>query len=537
MQPQCLPFTSIPHTSRLFADYLYNFTKVQDLYGAAPFERAWWKSQADALNYPADRRHAVADLLKQQNEQWGAGQQTLANIAKLREGANAVVTGQQVTLFGGELFSLLKALTAIKAAKQATEAGSPAVPVFWMATEDHDIAEVSSATLLDSGHLRTLSLKARSNGGPVGRVTFGDELTPLLDEASKLLGDTELTDILRESYKPGATFTDSFARFLSRLFADHGLILIDASTPEFHRIAQPVFAGAARYANELDGLLLERDHQLAARGYHAQVHVTPNTTLLFSLKNGVRKAIQRANGGYVIAGTKEKLSPDQFAKDAESNPENFSANALLRPVVQDFLLPTLAYVGGPAEVAYFAQSEVIYKKLLRRVTPILPRISATLIEPATQRLLAKYKLRLRDLFNHELDLTRELAKRTLPQNVVSTFEKSTAELEATLQRLNESLTQLDPTLVSAADKAGSKMRYQLSRLHGRAASAILRREQDVARHAQHMHAALYPHDALQERKLAGAYFLAKHGLQLLPQLADSLNASCPDHQILVLHPE
>src|SRR4051812_5226652 len=180
MRPECLPISSIPHVSRLFQDYLNNFERVSSFYPRPPFSNIY-ASEAKSLNYPADRRQRVADVLEKQNRSWGASAKTLENIARLRQGAAAVVTGQQVSLFGGPLFSLLKALTAVKHAAAATAAGVEAVPIFWLATEDHDLAEVSSTTLYDKAFgLRKLAVSAQAiEGAPVGTVRFGEEIRPL----------------------------------------------------------------------------------------------------------------------------------------------------------------------------------------------------------------------------------------------------------------------------------------------------------------------------------------------------------------------
>src|SRR5262249_45913362 len=152
LESRCLSFSRIPHTSRLFDDYLHHFDKVRQFYARPPLQHEWWQEEIKKIQYPAERRKQVAAILERQNREFGAGEKTLANIERLREGAPAMVTGQQVGLFGGPLFCVLKALTAVKLAEEAD-----AVPVFWMATEDHDYEEINAVNFPAGDHLQKFS--------------------------------------------------------------------------------------------------------------------------------------------------------------------------------------------------------------------------------------------------------------------------------------------------------------------------------------------------------------------------------------------
>ncbi len=221
----------------------------------------------------------------------------------------------------------------------------------------------------------------------------------MVEAAAGFLGDSEVMKFLREAYRPGENFGSAFARLFSRLFAEWGVILLDASDPDLHRIAAPIYGAAIERAAELDDALLARGRELEAAGYHQQVKVTPSSTLLFTLRDGARVPVHRRKNG---SGADFLVNDEVFSADmlrrVASAPEQFSANVLLRPVVQDYLLPTLAYVGGAAEIAYFGQGAVVYKALLGRATPILPRFSATLVEAKPQALLERYGLSVPDIF-------------------------------------------------------------------------------------------------------------------------------------------
>jgi bacillithiol biosynthesis cysteine-adding enzyme BshC len=539
VKSECLPFSQIPHTTHLFADFLSGHSKVHQFYPRSAYFNQWFKDEASVVRYEAERRQHVSSILERQNQSWGASARTIENIARLRAGASAVVTGQQVGLFGGPLFSMLKALTTVKLADQATQSGVDCVPVFWLATEDHDLAEVNDVSLPGAdAFLQKLTAPAQGlPDAPVGTVRLGSEIQSVVEAAAGLLGPSEVSDFLREAYRPGETFGIAFACLFARLFADWGVILLDAADAEFHQIAEPIYRAAIERAEELDEALLSRGHALEAAGYHQQVKVTPSSTLLFTLRNGARVPVHRrvnGDGSAEFLMEEERTSRDELLRRVSSSPQDFSGNALLRPVIQDYLLPTLAYTGGSAEVAYFAQVAVVYEALLGRVTPIVPRFSATVVEAKPKGLLERYGLRLPDLFQGPEPLRELVAARTLPKELQSAFDQAEASLEKSLAAIREALAKLDSTLVDSATNAASKMQHQLTQLRARAARAEVRQTEVLGRHADLLCNSLYPNKALQEREIAGICFIARHGTEFLRGLYDAIHPDCLDHQVITI---
>ncbi|MGO9519254.1 MAG: bacillithiol biosynthesis cysteine-adding enzyme BshC [Candidatus Korobacteraceae bacterium] len=531
--PDCISFRSIPHTTRIFTDFLSYSPEIRRFFPAEP-DAAHVIALARSVPRALERQARVAIALEKQNRAWGASEQTLSNIQRLREGAFAVVTGQQVGLFGGPLMSLFKVASALALAKQVQEAGVDCVPVFWLASEDHDLDEVNQALFL-THDFNLVPFKARTSGtagAPVAHIRFAGGTDEIVAQAAGLLGNSFAADYLRESYTEGETFSNAFAKLYTRIFAEQGLILLDPADPELHRAAVPLFVEALHRSAELDQAVLERNRELQTAGYHEQVKVTRESTPLFALIDGTRVPVHRKNGAYAI-GT-ERLSGEEMEQRLAAAPENFSANVLLRPVLQDYWLPTLAYIGGPAEVAYFAQAAVLYEKLLGRITPILPRMSATLIGPRIERLLLKYEVELPELFHGECQLRDCLAARSLPPELKHNFELARRAIQVNLQRISTSLQKLDPTLMEAAERAASKMRYQVDRLEKRAAQAELRRSEVLARHAAQIENALYPNKSLQEREIAALHFYGSHGPQLINRLIESAQTRCPEHKVLRL---
>ncbi|MGD0213719.1 MAG: bacillithiol biosynthesis cysteine-adding enzyme BshC [Terriglobales bacterium] len=544
-----MPFTQIPHSTRLFLDYLAYTPSVRGMYPRSPIFSDWMKDEAvkdeaERLVYDRARRGKVSEILERQNRAWGASSKTLANVERLRRGALAAVTGQQVGLFGGPLFSIFKALTAVKLAEQATAAGVECVPIFWLATEDHDLAEVSHVALLsEHGPPEPFAVEGRAFerdavvGAPVGAVKFGPEIGPVVERAASLLGGSEVATWLREAYRPGETLGSAFALLFARLFADWGVILLDPADKEFHDLAKPLFRAAIERVSELDEALLGRGKAIEAAGYHQQVKVTPATTLLFEVKDGVRTVVRRrsngangTNGDFAVG--EQRISRQQLLERIDESPEKFNPNVLLRPVVQDYLLPTLVYTGGAAEVAYFAQVAVVYEKLLGRVTPILPRFSATLLEPKPARILTRYQLGLPEVLHGPEKVREAIAVRSLPADLQARFSEAYANAEQSMTAVRESLSKLDSTLIKAADRVRMSIWKQINRLHGRASRAELLRNEVIARHADAVSDAVFPHKVLQEREVAGVSFVARYGPELLVNLHREIHPDCHDHQVI-----
>lgn len=533
MDSECLSMRDVPGTSRLFLDFLSHSLQIRPFYPTSTLSIDELM-QAQQGEIPSDRRQRVATVLTHQNQRWNAQNETFNNIERLRNGARAVVTGQQVGLFLGPAYTIYKAVTVIRLARELTSRGVEAVPVFWLASEDHDLAEVNHTFIPDGSRgLRRLETASRAGeSAPVGDIVLQDDVGALVEEIKALIGDSEVVELVRGAYVPGKSFATAFAELMTKLFSSHGLILLEPSDPEFHEIGAPLLQLAAEKADVLTAALLSRNKELESAGYHAQVKVTNSSTLLFFLKDGTRTAVHRKNAHFSVNG--EQWTAEEFQNRIAKNPELFTANVLLRPVLQDYLLPTAAYIAGPAETAYFAQVQVVYEHLLGRTTPIWPRFSATLIAPRLASWMRKYGLHLRDVLKPKDDFVRTLAKRTIPADLKDDFDRSREQLERLVGPLLHSLKKLDPSVAAAGEVSARKMRYQLERLEFRSARAHLHREQTLERHATLLTSMLFPERELQERHIAGVYFLGKFGTELIDRLIASYHPECPDHQVFSL---
>ena len=537
MKTECYPISLLPGLSRLFLDFAERRDALTPFFPASAYSTEWMTIRPVL---PPAGRETLCNLLEQQNRSFGAADPVFENIARLRSGASAVVTGQQVTLFGGPLFTILKAATTIRKAKDASIAGSPHVPIFWLATEDHDLAEADHVTFPDRHELKTLRLASEpANGSAAGKVTLGKSIEDLLAQAAEILGPGPLLDQLSACYREGRSLGQAFAQFISHTFAAQGLVVMDASSRGFHALGSDVLRQAIVRADELRVALNDRDQQLAAAGYHSQVLVPPLSSLLFLFDSGTgaRVPLRRtAEGGWHAA--RQSYSTTDLLAILDAEPERLSPNALLRPVFQDAILPTAAYVGGPSEVAYFAQSQVLYERILGRTTPVLPRLSATLIEPAIADLLARYDVSLPDVIQSALKDPLELAQRLGARSISAIGKRKLAAagnaLDTELSALATYMHSLDPGLGRAADVSSSKMRYQMNRMRRLAANYELRQDQTLGRNAGLIALNLFPNRHPQERILGAAWFLSRYGGDLPELLVEQAGQQCPGHKAIWL---
>ncbi|HYX28271.1 MAG TPA: bacillithiol biosynthesis cysteine-adding enzyme BshC, partial [Pyrinomonadaceae bacterium] len=405
-----IPFAEIPQQTKLFLDYLRDSVSLRRFYPEAIKHHYDLLERRDRVlaNHTVDRARLCA-ALQRMNRSWGAGERTLEHIDRLQKSDSiAVVTGQQAGLFGGPLYTIYKALSAVKLAECLTQRGVEAVPVFWIASEDHDFEEVAAVEFINRdcalGRI-ALAADAHPDGLPVGLVKLDGTIRSIVEDLLRSLPQTEFSDELRslieDAYAPGHGFADAFARLMARLTGSRGLVLLDPMDGELKELAAPLYAAAARRAPEIAKAIVARSSELEARGYHAQVAPSENSFPLFLHDEHGRQALTRNSAGLYqtkAAKTNDGHTAEELAAWAQREPQRFSPNVTLRATVQDYLLPTIAYYGGAAEIAYFAQTSEVYRILERPVTPILPRQSLSFVEKHTSRSLERYGVRLQDFF-------------------------------------------------------------------------------------------------------------------------------------------
>jgi bacillithiol biosynthesis cysteine-adding enzyme BshC len=506
-------------TTGLFADYLNAFARVERFYPAgAPFDWAGLAARARVVagGYPPARRAAMAQALRRQNPG-----NALAELFA-QPGTVAIITGQQVGLFGGPLLSLHKAMTAVLVAERLRARGVAAVPVFWMATQDHDLAEVDHAWLLDSASVpQRISVELPATGGAVGPMPLGPAITETLAAAERCCPGEYLAD-LRAAYTPTATLGSAFAAVYQKWFAPWNLLTFDPlQAPEADAIWQPYYLAAFDRQPELAARLGARSAELSAAGYHAQVEQTAAASMLFLSDKGRRLGLRRVHERWLIG--EEAADAASLRERIAAHPEQVSPAALLRPVLQDAAVPVAAQVTGPAETSYLAQSAVLFDALGVDPPVAWPRARVTLVDAKARRLLTKYNLTVADV--RATPAAELLAQRALPPEI----EQQTAALQSAFDQgfapLAASIAQLDPTLSDAAEGAALKIRHQLEQLSLRVGRSLARRSTELASQAQHLDALLAPQRQPQERLLTSAPFST-----CLSSLSHSLDPAMPVEQ-------
>jgi bacillithiol biosynthesis cysteine-adding enzyme BshC len=531
MSGACIRHSEIPASTPLFLDYLYEFDRASQFYRHPPALSAVPAAVAE-MRFDQQRREALVEALAGQNSD--GGPEAKAHLAQLADPKTvAVVTGQQVGLFGGPVFAIYKALTAARLAAHLTAQGISAVPIFWLATEDHDLAEVDHAWAFN-GLREPVRLRAETSGQPnqpVGGVALASAaLDELRGALSTLPFGSEVSELAAQAYAGSSTFGGGFSGLFRKILGPYGLLHLNPMKPAIRRLAQPLLRDAIEQSPALIEQLIERGHELEKAGYHTQVHVAADTSLIFVIEDGKRIALRRSGDTYKGGG--RSYSTAELLARVVERPEDFSPNALLRPVMQDFLLPTAVYVGGPAELAYLGQAERVYSQLLGRMPVVVPRASFSIVDARARKLLDRYGLSLTDCFLGPEPVRKQIAERLVPAELQQAFSQGEAQLERSLTAVSAQLDQFDATLADALDRSRRKIRYQFHKIRAKAAHESLRRDSRAAQEAAFLSNALFPQKTLQERVYCALPFLAAQGLDLVDRVYDAINPDCHDHQIL-----
>jgi bacillithiol biosynthesis cysteine-adding enzyme BshC len=535
-------FTDIPRTSKLFTDFLYHYENVSPFYTPVGRQTAPLADHARRVGAQQFDRENLCDALERINRRADGSDLTFKHIEMLRhKGSVAIVTGQQAGLFTGPLYTVHKALSVIKLAECLRSQGVDAAPVFWIASEDHDYEEVNHCKIVDrDGHLQTVRYESaeRKEDSPVGRVRICEGINQAIDHLiaclppSEFIGDIERD--IRESYSSNAGFAAAFAKLMARLFRDYGVVLIDPLDEGLKRIAAPLYSQAIEKADEIARALVERSRALEEAGYHAQVHVSEDMAPLFIMDDGRRVAMTQRDGRFSLKNSDRSFTKDELVELALRCPNCFSPNVTLRPVVQDWLLPTAAYIGGPAEIAYFAQIRAVYETLSRQEPCVLPRASFTLVEGRHQKTMKKHKLELRDFFDGLHPAITKVVEQSLDRNTSRMFDETERSLKAQLDKLEKSLLRADRTLADALKSAREKMLYQLEHLRTRFVHSSARRDQEVFRQVERAYTTLMPEKNFQERELNIFYFLSRYGPTLIGELYDKVEVGFSNHQLVYI---
>jgi bacillithiol synthase len=529
-----------PGYRSLATDYVFNFSKLAAFFAGDPKDSAAWADAIRRTQAAERRRKDIADIIAAQQERRGAPALSREGARALGDKATvAVVTGQQAGLFGGPLYTLFKAICAIKLAERVSrDHNVRAVPVFWIESEDHDWDEVRSCTVLNEALAPcqvSLPSELMLGPAPVASVRLDDSVAAAIDELAKTLPATEfrdeLTQNLREIYAPGSGMADAFGRWLEHVLGHLGLVVYDASDPDSKPLVASIFAKELATPGETGRIASRAGAGLDALGYHAQVQPSDDAPALFLLDGG-REPIRAANGR-LVAG-EHSYSPAELASQAKDFPAGFSPNVLLRPIVQDAIFPTICYVAGPSELAYLGQLRGAYERFGVPMPLVQPRQTATLVDSGAFRFLTKQQIALEGLQPQDDAALNELVKAQIPVAIDQAFDAATRALESSMTALIGAMPTLDPTLEGAAKSTLGKMQHDLASLQGKIVQAAKRRDETLKRQFARTRALVFPGGHPQERAIGFVSFLNQYGPALVDRLMAELSLEPDKHWIIAI---
>lgn len=552
-------FKALPHAfTKVFLDY------------APPTEYATWlwhtcfagdyrnqeiqQQKLERLSHTAYPRRQLVEMLRRQNLAWGCSEKTLEHIQKFEQpNTVAIVTGQQVGLLTGNLYTIYKTLSAIAFAKQMQQIFPDYhfVPVFWLEGEDHDYAEAATLSLFSDNQLRTFQYREVSlpERMMTGRVRFSAEISHFITEVLAVLPPSEfkadIADLIRTAYRENETFLSAFAKLMQQLFRDDGLVFVSSDDPDYKQLCKAIFAKELLTAPQSSTNVIAQSAQLEERGYEVQAKARPIN--LYLIENGQRFRIDlHQKEQYLLQPIRRSIFRSELLELVEDHPERFSPNVILRPLVQDIVFPTFAYIAGPAEVTYFAQLKSNYAFFGVEMPLIVPRHSLSLVEPKIKKVFAKFH----DLaHSNEQDFANvyaqffadptHLLQRAIDAleriSVDDLFARAESDIQHIVQNLMIGLEAIDPTLKDALETARGKIFYQLGHLKEKAYRAERQKHQDLMTQFKKCEAHLLPNHTLQERAVNVFYYLCKFGLSTLFTLRKAVHTySSQAHLVIEL---
>lgn len=536
-------YRDIPGFQNLFLDYLYEFENVSEFYTYN------FRNNDDIINHLSKisqhgkyRREELSSLIYAQNSYFSISHKTEKNIRALRnDDTVAIITGQQLGIFGGPLYTIYKTITAIKLANKLNEQYSKYhfVPIFWLEADDHDFDEVRRISIISDGNsIKEIryddSLEEEVNRGPIGKLKFNEGINNFISEFENTLIKTEFTplilELIKKSYKSGNTFLDGFKEILFEFFDESGLIIFDPSDAEVKKLLSPVFKHEIENFRSNSIKLVQSSARLE-EVYHAQVKLRPIN--LFYSHEGGRYAIEPTDdGNYKLKNKRLKFSHEEIINKVETSPWMFSPNVLLRPICQDYLLPAAFYIGGPSEISYFAQLKPLYNSFKVEPSIIYPRVSATILEKNISSIISKYEISFMDLIINRENIAEKIISKISTLSVDELFARVEGSISNLLHELKLEVNEIEQTLNESGNKAEQRIISYLNEYKNKVNEAQRRKYDTVIRQVNKTVVTLFPNNELQERELNFFNFANKYGLSVLKKLIDELDISKFEHQVI-----
>jgi bacillithiol biosynthesis cysteine-adding enzyme BshC len=536
---------SLPVANRLARDYQQGKADALQFFHYQPYQNEAYRERIEWLNGKScPHRERLVEGLYAYNQQIGNHPEALTRIEQLRRSdAYVVIGGQQAGVLTGPLYTIHKAIHLIQSARKLQEELQVTiVPVFWIAGEDHDIDEIDHLYWLTDGE--TVVSKGRMNLPRKGRVSASslrleqEAAERFVDSFLQELTETEETaairDLLKQEVRQSSTVVDWFARLMASLFGKHGLVLVESSLPFVRELERPVFRRLIEQNERISSLLEETSDRIIAAGYEPQLQVEGKQANLFVYESGERLLLERSDDRFRTKDRRYSYSKDELLTMLEADPRRFSANVVSRPLMQEHLFPTLAFIGGQGEVAYWAFYRKVFEAMGYQLPIVLPRMSITLVEGAIARLMEQVGLSVEKVLTGFGEWKEQWERLREPDPLKERFAQTRQAMEALYRPLITEVVERDAGLRELAEKNINMLLAQVDFLEDRLNRSLRRREDVSLARVRRIEASLLPEGAWQERKLSVFFFANKYGLDLVDRLVAAPFRLDGSHQIVYL---
>jgi len=533
--------TQTPGATNIYIDYLNQSGQIIDFYNGDFHSIDAYKELSANVRLVNRNRAALVSILHEQNQQFGCSNLTLDNINKLlNSNTCAVVTGQQVGLFSGPLYTIYKALNAIMLTDRLNRNCKGCyIPIFWLASEDHDIAEINHIHIIDkSNELQRLTLSGSNESNlPASEIELGKGINQIIQELIDHTYPSEFKDhvitVLKDCYRPDISYSEAFGKWITHLFKAFGLVIINPSDHRLKKLAGHIFKKEIEHHSPTTNRAKSVSNRLNDRDYHNQVQLHDGILNLFYAEKG-RHAIHFSDDTYYLKTHDVNFIKKDLLELVQRNPEFFSPNVLLRPIYQDTLLPTVSYVAGPGELSYFGQMKDIYQFFELPMPIIYPRKSITILEGKIEKILSKYNLSLIESWKRKEDILNDIIRKHLPQDLENRLTETTKCIAHELDDIGVEVVKFDSTLSDVVSGAKGKVQHQMSLLEKKIIQSYKKSNDIITQHIDKLHNHVYPDNSLQERVLNVLPYLLKYGFGFIDRLYEAMDISNTDHQVLEL---
>lgn len=542
-----IPYNSLPSYNDLFLKYIENFDSLNkfyeyDYHKDEDFLKCIELKKQTYLSGKIFFRNDICEILEVQNQDFNSGDKTFDNINLLKEHDTfAVLTGQQLGFLTGPYYTVIKAINAVQLSELLNKKFSEYkfVPVFWLEADDHDFLEINNINVISKEN-EIKNIKYFEKGQelekylkPTGSIILDEHIETFINEIERSFNKTDFSEslfsLIRESYRPGLNIKTAFARFLNGILGNKGLILIDASETPVKKLLKPLFETELNTSPQVCEKVINTSVELEL---NYSVQVKPKPINLFYVHEGNRYLLEpRENDIYALKHSRQKFSKEELYNILETSPERFSWNVVLRPICQDYILPTIAYIGGPSEISYFGQFREVYRFFNMPMPVIYPRTSVTVLENRVKIFLEKHQIKFNELF-YEKDLAKKLLKEDSVVSSDEIFSEMKEELTGVFYTYEKELARIDENQTEAFSKRTKQFLESLEIAREKFSASQSKQSEVISNQLQKVLLYVFPHNILQERILSITYFLNKYGLDFMENLMMNVKVDDFNHQLI-----